>query len=99
MYRKQAERIHNKTSVVVTSREFEEESGVVKKDFNLFTLGIYYLKINFRSSLVAEWVGDLALSLLWCVFDPWPGKFHMLHAWSKRKLNFKDHVLIYYLYN
>lgn len=56
MYRKQAERIHNKTSVVVTSREFEEESGVVKKDFNLFTLGIYYLKINFRSSLVEQQV-------------------------------------------
>ena len=36
------------------------------------------------SSLVAQWVKDLALSLqwfgllLWPGFDPWPGKFHML---------------------
>ena len=28
-----------------------------------------------RSSAVAQWVKDLALSLLWCGFDSWPGKF------------------------
>ena len=39
----------------------------------------------FWSSLVAWWVKDLMLSLLWfvgsllwCGFNPWPGNFHML---------------------
>ena len=30
------------------------------------------------SSLLAHQVKDLALSLLWHGFDPWPGNFHML---------------------
>ena len=30
-------------------------------------------------------VKDLALSLLWCKFDPWPRNFHMLQGWPKRK--------------
>ena len=29
------------------------------------------------SSLLAQWVKDLALLHLWHRFDPWPGKFHM----------------------
>ena len=29
------------------------------------------------SSLVAQWVKDLALSLLWCGFYPWPGNSHI----------------------
>ena len=32
-----------------------------------------FLLKNTRSSLVAQWVKDLALSLLWCGFDPSPG--------------------------
>ena len=42
------------------------------------------------SSLVAQRVKDLALSLmwlwllLWCGFDPWPGNFHVLWAWPKK---------------
>ena len=39
----------------------------------------------FRNSLVVQWVKDPALSLLWCGFDPWPGKFHMLWVWQKKK--------------
>ena len=33
---------------------------------------------------VAQLVKDLALSLLWHRFDPWPGNFPMLRAWPKR---------------
>ena len=51
-----------------------------------------YLKIIcYRSSLVAQWVKDLALplqqlgSLLWHMFLYWPGNFHMLQVQSKKK--------------
>ena len=46
--------------------------------------------IVLRSSLVAQWVKDLALSLLWlrplkwCRFDPWPGNFYM--PWAPPKI-------------
>ena len=36
------------------------------------------------SSPVARRVKDLALSLLWCGFDPWPGNLPMPWAWPKR---------------
>ena len=36
------------------------------------------------SSLVAQWVKDSALSLLWCRFNPWPGNFHMLQVGPKK---------------
>ena len=32
---------------------------------------------------MAQWVRDLALSLLWLRFDPWPRNFHMLQARTK----------------
>ena len=35
------------------------------------------------SSLVAQWVKDLVLSLLWPRFDPWRGNFCM-HQGAKR---------------
>ena len=44
-----------------------------------------------RSSLVVQWVKDLASSLqqlrslLWPRFDPWPRKVHMLWGWPKKK--------------
>ena len=44
------------------------------------------LKKDYWSSLVAQQVKDLALSLLWYWlllwygFDPWPGNFHMPHV-------------------
>ena len=43
------------------------------------------------SSLVAQWVKDLTLSLqwlgslLWLGFDPWPGNSHMPQVWQKKK--------------
>ena len=43
------------------------------------------------SSLVAQWVKDMALSLewlgslLWLGFDPWPRNFHVSQAWPKKK--------------
>ena len=42
------------------------------------------------SSLTAQWVKDLMLSLLWLrqllwhKFNPWPGNFHMLHVWPQK---------------
>ena len=44
------------------------------------------------SSLVTQWVKDLALSLmwlgsfLWCGFDPWPGNFCICRHGHKRKV-------------
>ena len=38
-----------------------------------------------RSSLVAEWVKDLALLLLWQEFNLWPGNFPMPWARPKKK--------------
>ena len=40
---------------------------------------------------MVEWVKEPAWSLeqlrslLWCRFDPWPGKFHMLSVWQRKK--------------
>ena len=39
----------------------------------------------FWSSLVVQYLKDLALSLLRCGFDPWPENFHTPWAWLKRK--------------
>ena len=36
------------------------------------------------SSLVALWVKDLALSLLWLRFTPQPRNFHMPQAWTEK---------------
>ena len=49
----------------------------------------YVLSCENRSSLVAQWVKDLVLSLqqlgllLWHRFDPWPRNFCMLWAQPK----------------
>lgn len=36
---------------------------------------------------MAYWLKDSELSLLWCRFDPWPKKFYMPWAQSKKKLD------------
>ena len=47
---------------------------------------------TFISSLVAPWVKYPLLSLqqprllLWCMFSPWPGNFHMLQARPKKRM-------------
>ena len=33
--------------------------------------------VTARSSLVAQWIKDLALLLLWGGFSPWPRNFHI----------------------
>lgn len=52
-------------------------------------------KLKFKelgSSLMAQWVKDLALSLqqlrllLWCRFSPWPSEFNMPRADQRKKL-------------
>ena len=50
-----------------------------KKADHVSILVISFLKKN-RSSLVGQWVKDLALLLLWHGFSPWPGNFPMLKA-------------------
>ena len=51
------------------------------------------------SSPVAQWVKDPVLLQLWCRlqlwwgFDPWPGIFHMLQVWSKKKKKKKEFQL------
>ena len=48
------------------------------------------METDYESFLVAQWVKDLALSLLWLKlllwlgFDLWPGNFHMLRAHPKK---------------
>ena len=42
------------------------------------------LKVLFGSSLVAQWVKDLAFSMLWHGFYPWPRNFCMLRIWPKK---------------
>ena len=54
-------------------------------------------KKNSQSSLVAQWVKDLALSLLWLGsllwhrFHPWTGKFSML--WAQPEKENTRHIL------
>ena len=48
-----------------------------------------------RSSLVAQWVKDPMLSLLWCEFDPWPGNFHMPLAQPKTPNQIKPNKTIF----
>ena len=55
------------------------------------TLRKIVFKKALRSSLVGQWVNDLALSLLWLRsllsygFEPWPGNLCMPQAWPKEK--------------
>ena len=62
-------------------------------DFHICQLCIFlrhYSIKKYRSPLLAQWVKDQALSLLWLRsvlwhwFDPWP-RNHMLRVWPKRK--------------
>ena len=44
-------------------------------------------KCIYQSSLVAQWVKDQALSLLWNRFDPWPRNFRVHGCGHKTKTN------------
>ena len=47
--------------------------------------------IGLEVPAVSQWVKDLALLQLWCrsklqlKFSPWPGNFHILKVWPKKK--------------
>ena len=43
------------------------------------------LRIKPRSSLVAQWIKDLVLSLLWPRFHPWHWNFHMPWSWPEKR--------------
>ena len=45
------------------------------------------------SSLVAQWVKDQVLSLLWHGFDHWPGNFHVWQVWPKKKKKKRKRIL------
>ena len=59
--------------------ETEYGIGAQKKNFQELFCIIW-------SSLVTQWVKELALSLLWRGFDPWPRNFPMLWVYPKKKL-------------
>ena len=44
--------------------------------------------------LVAQWVKDPALSVLWHGFDPWAKNFRMSKAWLEKKKNAKVPSLV-----
>ena len=57
-----------------------------------------HIKTVVGSFLMAHLVKDLALSLLWCRLNPWPGNFHVLWV-QPRKKNEKKIVVYSVLYN
>ena len=52
---------------------------------NLRTCKQEQISLWWRSSLVAQQIKDLAWSLLWLRFAPWPRNFHMPQVWPKKK--------------
>lgn len=56
-----------------------ENSNVRKNHFMSFRNT--HFKIIFWSSLVAQWLKNLVLKLLWHRFDPWPQSVHMMRVW------------------
>ena len=65
---------------------------------NNLTYAHYYQNKGFYSSLVMQWVKDLALSLLWLGsllwrrFDTWPGNFHMPWVQPKKEKRKKKDI-------
>ena len=54
--------------------------GIARSQTQLRSFVAEKKRFDKRSSLMTLWVKDLAMSLLWREFDPWPGNFHMLWA-------------------
>lgn len=58
---------------------------------NIYGLGRKFRKYKYkekslmRSSLVAQWVKELALLLPWLKFNLWSGNFHVQWAWPEKK--------------
>ena len=66
-----------------TTNKKQKKTKTKQADFN-YILHIF-LNITCWSSLVVQWGRDLALSLLWFSFHPWPRNFHM--HWVQQKNN------------
>ena len=68
------------TKILLKESDAKVEKRMIFFEFQSFATN---QKKGHWSSLAAQWVKDLALSLpwpgllLWCRFDPWPGNFHM----------------------
>ena len=57
---------------------------VLFEDVEPVSLGGRPSKLAYSMSFpVAQWVKDLALSLLWLGFDPWPGNVHKMQRKPK----------------
>ena len=56
---------------------------VTEEDLEIADM-LFFTKYHLKSSLVAQQVKDLTLSLR-CRFDPWSRNFHMLQMQPKRK--------------
>ena len=56
------------------------------------------VKWNNHSYLLAQWLKDLALSLLWLWlllwqgFHPWPSNVYMPLVWPKNKMKWNNHL-------
>ena len=51
-------------------------------------------KMESGSSLGSQWVKDLALSLLWCGFDPWPWELlYAGHIVKANKINLRKNLM------
>ena len=72
-------------TVVIDGVRLTPSSSEWVRKGKIALLGNLRRKWEFRSSLVAHWVKDLALSLQWLRFSHWPGNFHMPKAWPKKK--------------
>lgn len=70
------------------------QGAPVQQDCWLSPPGFFYLTVNqndqFWSSLGAQQVKDVALSLLWLWFDPWPRSFCMPRVQPKEKRENND---------
>ena len=67
-----------------TLKYFSMNNNNSRTHINFLHFSLLIFKVgNIRSSLVDEQPGYLALSLLWCGFDPWLGNFRMPLTWPK----------------
>ena len=77
-----AKKYHNNTYNNTTNTHTHPGEG---GDFVFYSYHIIGTK--YWISLVAQWVKDSALLLLWYRFDPWPRNFHMMQVWQNKQIN------------
>ena len=64
---------------------------------NTYIIAFYIPKISNGSSLVTQWAKDLALSLLWYGFDPWPRNFRMSWVQKNKQQKLRKPPMVYLL--